>query len=204
MTLFEQIRKYAGSTINEEAQNAVNKEQKPKDAKKDNTQKKTSLEDYKKVIEKMKGWSTSKINDWIEAHREENADKSGYMPWSNEKLEQLKQALKEYGLDLDPAKVNNKNFAPTNNRKPGSDAAKYQDKVNNKNSAKVSAMNVLGVLGWKDGDSSMSLLGIPKQIHTPEEIKTVLKKEINKLQSIIKLAEDKNNPDIKCCKKFLD
>ena len=51
----------------------------------------------------MKGWSTSKINDWIEAHREENADKSGYMPWSNEKLEQLKQALKEYGLDLDPA-----------------------------------------------------------------------------------------------------
>ena len=204
MTLFEQIRKYAGSTINEETQSVANKEQNPKDVKKNNTQKKASLEDYKKVIEKMKGWSTSKINDWIEAHKEENADKSGYMPWSNEKLEQLKQALKEYGLDLDPAKVNNKNFAPTNNRKPGSDAAKYQDKVNNKNSAKVSAMNVLGVLGWKDGDSSMSLLGIPKQIHTPEEIKTVLKKEINKLQSIIKLAEDKNNPDIELCKKFLD
>ena len=55
MTLFEQIRKYAGSTINEEAQSAVNKEQNSKDAKKNNTQKKTSLEDYKKVIEKMKG-----------------------------------------------------------------------------------------------------------------------------------------------------
>ena len=34
MTLFEQIRKYAGSTINEEAQSIVNKEQNPKDAKK--------------------------------------------------------------------------------------------------------------------------------------------------------------------------
>ena len=92
MTLFEQIRKYAGSTINEETQSVVNKKQNPKDAKKNNTQKKTSLEDYKKVIEKMKGWSTSKINDWIEAHREENADKSGYMPWSNEKLEQIGRA----------------------------------------------------------------------------------------------------------------
>ena len=80
MTLFEQIRKYAGSTINEETQSVANKEQNPKDVKKNNTQKKASLEDYKKVIEKMKGWSTSKINDWIEAHREENADKSGYMP----------------------------------------------------------------------------------------------------------------------------
>ena len=42
MTLFEQIRKYAGSTINEEAQSVVNKEQNPKDAKKNNTQKKAS------------------------------------------------------------------------------------------------------------------------------------------------------------------
>ena len=39
MTLFEQIRKYAGSTINEETQSIVNKEQNTKDAKKNNTQK---------------------------------------------------------------------------------------------------------------------------------------------------------------------
>ena len=38
MTLFEQIRKYAGSTINEETQSVVNKEKNPKDAKKSNTQ----------------------------------------------------------------------------------------------------------------------------------------------------------------------
>lgn len=204
MTLFEQIQKYAG-IVNEDADDITKRAQAEKDKRKQKAKKEYKPEDFKNVVEKMKGWDASKINNWIEAHREKNfkLEDGAVRPWSDEKLENLKKAFEEYGLDLSGGKVDSRNFSPYNNRKAGSDAWKYQDKLNNKSAAKLSIMNVISSLGWKDGNSALSLEGIPTKMHTEQEIKTVINKEIAKLDAIVKSATDKNNEDIKLCKRVL-
>ena len=114
-----------------------------------------------------------------------------------------KKALEEYGFDFKAGEVDSRNFSPANRRKVGSNAYAYQDKINNKNAAKVSVLKVLGTLGWKDGNNGLSITGIPKTLHTEAEIKAVLKKEIENLTAVIAQAKDKNSQDIDICKKFL-
>lgn len=205
MTLLNQIRVYSGKEVlNEGAQSMTDKAKKEIENRK-KAKKPVTLEDFKPVVEKMKGWSTEKINDWIEAHRKGTKanTESNYVPWSDESLDMLKKALEEYGFDFKAGEVDSRNFSPANRRKIGSNAYAYQDKINNKNAAKVSVLKVLGTLGWKDGNNGLSITGIPKTLHTEEEIKAVLKKEIENLTAVIAQSKDKNSQDIDICKKFL-
>jgi len=207
MTLLNQIRVYSGKEVlNEGAQSITDKAKQELENRKKANKRPVTIEDFKPIVEKMKGWSTEKINKWIEAHRKgTNANaESNYVPWADESLEMLKKALEEYGLDLKAGEVESRNFSPANRRIKGSNAYAYQDKINNKNAAKVSALKVMGVLGWKDGNNGLSLTGIPSVLHTEAEIKTVLKKEMNTLAAVISQAKDKSGKDIEICKKFLD
>ena len=146
MTLLNQIRVYSGKEVlNEGAQSITDKAKQELENRKKANKRPVTIEDFKPIVEKMKGWSTEKINKWIEAHRKgTNANaESNYVPWADESLEMLKKALEEYGLDLKAGEVESRNFSPANRRIKGSNAYAYQDKINNKNAAKVSAIFII-------------------------------------------------------------